>query len=89
MLKDRMTLEHARENAKVQKIIKAKQNLVVAKNIRTTHRSRKPELNIKQNDTVKVDPETEMARLYLGIVVPDDWQSGPNAQEEEKANNAK
>ena len=68
-----MTLEHARENAKVQKIIKAKQNLVVAKNIRTTHRSRKPELNIKQNDTVKVDPETEMARLYLGIVGFNQW----------------
>jgi len=52
--------------------IKVKKNLVVAKNIRTTFRSRKPEHNVKKEETVKVPPEVEEMKRYLGIV-PDDW----------------
>ena len=78
--KDRKTaalkLKKAREleqhEEKLQARIKVKKNLVVAKNIRTTFRSRKPEHNIKKIETVKVPPEVEEMRRYLGIV-PDDW----------------
>ena len=47
----------------------------MAKNIRTTHRSKKPVMVATNNEPVKVDPETELARRYLGIQVPDDWNS--------------
>ena len=78
--KDRKTtalkLKKAREleqhEAKLQARIKVKKNLVVAKNIRTTFRSRKPEHNVKKEETVKVPPEVEEMKRYLGIV-PDDW----------------
>ena len=70
-----MISERARRNETLEKEIARKRDLRVAKNIRTTHRSRKPEVIAKNNEPVKIDPETELARRYLGIQVPDDWNN--------------
>ena len=63
-------------NARLQQKIENKKNLVVSKNIRTTFRSKKPDLNIQTNVVQKVPPEVEQMRRYLGLE-PDDWQMQP------------
>lgn len=40
-----------------------------------TARSEKPALNIRKKETVKLPPEVEEMRRYLGIV-PEDWTAG-------------
>mmetsp|Transcript_10831 Transcript_10831/g.13631 ORF Transcript_10831/g.13631 Transcript_10831/m.13631 type:complete len:150 (+) Transcript_10831:2274-2723(+) len=85
---DKMKRLQERNQEKLQSRIDAKQKLVVTKNIRDTIRSRKPDLNIKKNETIKVPPEVEEMRRYLGIV-PDDWnisatQHQPKAAAPEK-----
>ena len=94
-LKDKMEREQSEINKKREQRIEQKKNLIVAKNIRATERSRKPELRIKKKETVKITPEEELLRKYLGIM-SDDWQIGAQQQqvatikeEEEKANSAK
>ena len=55
--------------------IERKKNLVVTKTIRMTARSARPQLNISKKETVKLPPEVEEMRRYLGIV-PEDWTAG-------------
>ena len=40
-----------------------------------TARSARPQLNISKKETVKLPPEVEEMRRYLGIV-PEDWTAG-------------
>ena len=56
---------------------------MVAKNIRMTNRSRKPEKKQQKKENNKVPPEVEEMRRYLGII-PDEWALvEPSPQKEE------
>lgn len=48
----RQVEDRERDERRQMELIKEKQNLIVPKNIRNTIRSRKPDLNIKKDDTV-------------------------------------
>ena len=68
----KMMEDERRKAANLQKRIDTKRNLVVAKHIRATQRSRKVELITDDKEEQKQPPEVEEMRKYLGIV-PEEW----------------
>ena len=59
--------EQANREARLQAKIEKKQNLVVAKNIPVTYRSRKPDLQNKEVEVQKVAQDVLDMRKFLGI----------------------
>ena len=70
-----MEEEEYAKKKKNQETIERKKIMVVSKPIRMTARSARPQLNISKKETVKLPPEVEEMRRYLGIV-PEDWTTG-------------
>ena len=68
----KMMEDERRKAANLQKRIDGKRNLVVAKHIRATQRSRKVELITDDKEEQKQPPEVEEMRKYLGII-PEEW----------------
>ena len=82
-----MREEQRRKDDNLQKRIDAKKNLVVAKHIRATQRSRKVELITDDKEEQKQPPEVEEMRKYLGMI-PEEWiiQAHQEANAQSKPN---
>ena len=60
--------------AKTLEKIEKKKSLKVQKNIRNAQRSKKPEIKVTTNEVLRIPPEVEEMRKYLGHL-PENWEA--------------